>query len=199
MPARTRSYYRVNGAFLRPKPIQNYPALMSAGGSPKGRSYAAEHCDIALTSFAERELASMRKRLESYTAPAHDRFGHELRIWITACVVPGGTEEDAQRQFDQCITEKGDFAGLDNPFRRLGINGNNQSHTAGQLRARKHDFMAGWGGCKLQGTKERIVEDLWMLVAAGVHGVLLSWPAFIPGLARFKEEVHTLLVQEGLR
>lgn len=192
-------YYSVKGAFLRPQPVQTYPALMSAGASPKGRAFAAEHCDIAFTSFGDRDPEAMRARLNSYHELAEQQFKRKIRIWINAYVILGDTEEDAQRQFDHCIHEKGDFAGVENLFRMMNLNGTNQSHSPEILQKLREDFMAGWGGYRIQGTKEQVVEDLKMLADAGVDGVLLSWPAFIPGMERFQAEVYPLLVEAGLR
>ena len=68
-------YFHLKDAFLRPQPIATYPALMSAGASPAGRAFAAEHCDIAFTAFNERDPKSMRERLDSY----HDVGPQALR------------------------------------------------------------------------------------------------------------------------
>ncbi|MEJ0024047.1 MAG: hypothetical protein WDN76_11910 [Alphaproteobacteria bacterium] len=76
---------------------------------------------------------------------------------------------------------------------------NAQTHSPDMLEKLKHDFIAGWGGYRLQGAKERIVDDLIMLVEAGVDGVLLSWPNYLSGMERFRDEVHPLLVEAGLR
>lgn len=192
-------HYTVKGAFLRPKPIQQYPALMSAGASPAGQAFAAEHCDIAFTSFADRDEASMRARLDSYRNLAHERFNRRLRIWANAYIFMGETEAEAQRLFDYCIKEKGDYAGVDNLFRMMNLNNTNQSHTPEMLQKLREDFMGGWGGYRIQGTKEQVVEELAKLAAAGTDGVLLSWPAFIPGMEQFQKEVYPLLVQAGLR
>lgn len=192
-------YYTVKGAHLLPKPIQQYPALMSAGASPAGQAFAAEHCDIAFTSFADRDPESMRARLDSYHKLAHERFSRKLKIWVNAYIFLGDTEQDAQKQFDYCIKEKGDYAGVDNLFRMMNLNNTNQSHTPEMLQKLREDFMAGWGGYRIQGTKEKVVDELKKLADAGTDGVLLSWPAFIPGMERFKEEVYPLLIQAGLR
>jgi len=192
-------YYTVKGAHLRPKPIQVYPALMSAGASPAGQAFAAEHCDIAFTSFADRDPSSMRARLDTYHTLAKEKFNRRLKIWVNAYIFMGDTEEEAQKLFDHCITEKGDYAGVDNLFRMMNLNNTNQSHTPEMLQKLKEDFMAGWGGYRIQGTKEQVVTELQKLVDVGVDGVLLSWPAFISGMEQFKDEVYPLLVQAGLR
>lgn len=192
-------YYQVKGAYLRPKPIQPYPVLMSAGASPAGQAFAAQHCDVAFTSFNERKLPAMRERINSYRKLAREKYGRSIKVWSNAYVIIGDTAEDAQRQFDYCIKEKGDFAAVDNLFAMLGLNNNNQSHTPEMLQLLKHDFMAGWGGYRIQGTKDQIVDEFRLLAEAGVDGVLLSWPAYLDGMQRFKDEVHPLLVQAGLR
>jgi FMNH2-dependent dimethyl sulfone monooxygenase len=190
-------YYSIHDAYLRPRPIQPFPALMSAGASKMGRLFAAKHCDIAFTSLAGRDPVSIRERLESYRKLARDEFGRELKIWINAYMIIGDTEQDAQRQYDHCIHEKGDWRGAENMLRELGLGA--QTHTADQLQMLKQDFMAGWAGFRLQGTPQRIVDDFKMLSEAGVDGILLSWPAYLDGMKRFRAEVYPLLIQEGLR
>ena len=190
-------YYSVQNAFLRPRPIQEYPAIMSAGASPRGRAFAAEHCDVAFTSLNERDVPSIRERLNSYHTLAREKFGREIKIWINGYMFLGDSEADAQRQYDHCVLEKGDYRGVENLFAMLKLNA--QTHSPEMLEKLKHDFIAGWGGYRLQGTKEQIVDELKMLVEAGVDGILLSWPNFLGGMTRFKDEVHPLLVQAGLR
>lgn len=190
-------YFQVKGALMKPRPVQPYPALMSAGASPKGRAFAARHCDIAFAPLAERDPDSIRRRIDSYKQAAFEQYGRELSIWINAYVFQGDSEADAQRRFDHCVHEKGDWAGVENLIRDMGIS--QQSHTPEMLIKLKEDFIAGWAGFRLLGTRERIVEDMKMLVDAGVDGVLLTFPAFIGDMERFRDEVHPLLVQEGLR
>jgi alkanesulfonate monooxygenase SsuD/methylene tetrahydromethanopterin reductase-like flavin-dependent oxidoreductase (luciferase family) len=191
-------YFQVHKALMKPRPIQRpYPALMSAGASPKGRAFAARHCDIAFAPLAERDPESIRKRVESYKQAARDEYGRELSIWINAYVFLGDSEADAQRRYDHCVHEKGDWEGVENLIRDMGIS--QQSHSPELLVKLKEDFIAGWAGFRLQGTKERIVDDLAMIADAGVDGILLTFPAFIGDMERFAAEVHPLLVEAGLR
>ena len=190
-------YYKVHGALLKPHPLQAYPALMSAGASPKGRRFAAEHCDVAFSPLAERDAVSIRERVESYRKIARDEFGRELSIWINAYVFEGESEADAQRRYDYCVHEKGDWSGADNLIREMGMS--QQSHTPEMLIKLKEDFIAGWCGFRFLGTPEMIVDDMKMLVEAGVDGVLLTFPEFNRDMERFRTNVHPLLIQEGLR
>jgi FMNH2-dependent dimethyl sulfone monooxygenase len=191
-------FFQVCGALMKPRPVQRpYPALMSAGASPKGREFAAKHCDIAFAPLAERDPESIRARIDSYKLAAREQFGRELSIWINAYVFLGDSEADAQRYYDHCVHETGDWEGVENLIREMGIS--QQSHTPEMLIKLKEDFIAGWAGFRLQGTAARIVDDMQMFVDAGVDGVLLTFPAFIRDMERFQVEVHPLLAQAGLR
>ena len=191
------TYYNVTDASLRPRPIQPYPALMNASGSPVGKRFAAKHFDIVFTALGDRDPASIRAQTDAYRAFARAEFGRELKVWINAYVILGDTHEDAQRQFDYCVHEKGDWVAADNFIREMGIG--SQSLQPEMLQRLRTDMVAGYGGFRLLGAKERIVADLGMLADAGVDGILLTWPAFIDGMTRFQREVYPLLVQEGLR
>jgi alkanesulfonate monooxygenase SsuD/methylene tetrahydromethanopterin reductase-like flavin-dependent oxidoreductase (luciferase family) len=170
---------------------------MSAGASPKGRAFAAKHCDIAFSPLAERDPQSIRERMDSYRRIAREQFGRDLRVWINAYVFQGDSEADARRRYDHCVHEKGDWEGVDNLVRQMGLS--QQSHSPEMLIKLKEDFIAGWAGFRLLGTKEMIAEDMKMLAEAGVDGILLTFPAFTRDMERFQEEVYPLLVQEGLR
>lgn len=63
----------------------------------------------------------------------------------------------------------------------------------------KRHFIAGWAGYPIVGTGDQIVGALGDLVAAGVDGILLSFPRYIQDMRRFQAEVYPMLVQAGLR
>jgi FMNH2-dependent dimethyl sulfone monooxygenase len=190
-------YYSVKNAALKPRPIQPYPALMNASGSAIGKRFAAKHFDIVFTALNARDPSSIRQHIDAYRAFAREEFGREIQVWIAAYMIIGDTLADARRQFDHCVYEKGDFVAADNFITGMGID--SQSMTPDTLKTIRDDMIAGYGGFRLLGTKEMIVDDLKMLADVGLDGLLLTWPAFIPGMRRFRDEVHPLLVEAGLR
>jgi FMNH2-dependent dimethyl sulfone monooxygenase len=190
-------FYTVRQALLKPRPIQPYPALMNASGSAVGKAFAAKHFDIVFSGPTKRDPASVREQLDSYRQYAWDEFGRPLKVWISAYMIIGDTEEDARRQFDYCVHEKGDHIAAKNFLDGMGIT--SQSIPPDILKRIGDDMVAGYGGFPLIGTKEQIVDDLKMLTECGCDGILLTWPAFIDGMQRFQREVLPLLVQEGLR
>jgi alkanesulfonate monooxygenase SsuD/methylene tetrahydromethanopterin reductase-like flavin-dependent oxidoreductase (luciferase family) len=48
-------FYKIAKGYLQPKPIQApYPAVMNAGGSERGRHFAAKYCDLVFTALGPR-------------------------------------------------------------------------------------------------------------------------------------------------
>jgi alkanesulfonate monooxygenase SsuD/methylene tetrahydromethanopterin reductase-like flavin-dependent oxidoreductase (luciferase family) len=190
-------FYTVKQAQLKPRPVQPYPALMNASGSAVGKAFAAKHFDIVFSGPTKRDPESVREQLDSYRQYAWDEFRRPLKVWISAYMIIGDTEEDARRQFDHCVYETGDHVAAKNFLDGMGIT--SQSIPPEIMKRIGDDMVAGYGGFPLIGTKEQIVDDLKMLVNAGCDGILLTWPAFIDGMQRFQREVLPLLVEEGLR
>jgi FMNH2-dependent dimethyl sulfone monooxygenase len=63
----------------------------------------------------------------------------------------------------------------------------------------KKHFIAGWSGYPLVGAAPQVVEGLAVLKNAGFDGILLTWPRWVEGMSRFRDESMPLLRQEGLR
>ena len=190
-------YYQVKGARLLPHPVQPYPALMNASGSPVGKRFAAKHFDIVFSGPTERDPASIRRQMDSYRSFAHEEFSRALKVWMSAYMIIGDSPEDAKRQFDHCVHEKGDWEAAETFMTGMGVS--SKSIPPEIMPKVRNDMVAGYGGFPLIGTREQIVDDLRMLANAGVDGILLTWPAFIDGMRRFEREVHPLLIEVGLR
>jgi FMNH2-dependent dimethyl sulfone monooxygenase len=192
-------YYQVKGAFLRPKPVQSpRPVVMCAGASGKGRDFTAKLCDVAFTTFdARHSFEQMRAQVDGYRMLARKEYGREIRVWTVAYVIQGDTDGDAQRLFNHCVHEKGDWEAVSNLAKTLGLY--SQSVPLEALNHYKVHLIAGWGGYPLVGTKEKIVDGLQHLANTGLDGVLLSWPRYIDGMRQFQSETLPLLVQAGLR
>jgi alkanesulfonate monooxygenase SsuD/methylene tetrahydromethanopterin reductase-like flavin-dependent oxidoreductase (luciferase family) len=184
-------YFVVHDAYLRPQPIQPYPTLMGAASSPRGKLFTVKHCDIAFVGTGPIEPEDLRDEIAKYRQLSYEQTGHDIKVWMNAYMICGDTHEDAQKQFKYCVHEMGDWRGIDNLVRELGI--------PDDVRDLKIALMAGWGGYRILGTKEEIVDQIKMLKGLGIDGMLLSWPAYMDGMSHFREVIYPLLVQEGLR
>jgi alkanesulfonate monooxygenase SsuD/methylene tetrahydromethanopterin reductase-like flavin-dependent oxidoreductase (luciferase family) len=192
-------FYKISKALLKPQPLQvPHPPVMCAGGSPKGRHFAAKYCDIVFTAFERRaNKDEMAQGVESFRDIARTDYDREIKVWSSAYVVQGETEAEAKKLFDYYVHEKADAAGADNMVEMLGLH--SQSWSKEGFQNLKDDLIAGWGSYPLVGTAEQIRDGLQLLSDAGVDGLVLSWPGYESGIEQFAQKVMPLLKQSGLR
>ncbi len=191
-------YYTIKKGWLAPKPVQKpYPAVMNAGGSDKGRHYAAKYCDVAFTVLASHKLEDMTEQVARYRRLAREEYGREIQVWTNAYIVQGETEKDARDFFNHYVHAQGDWEAVDNLVTMLGINA--QSLPPGVEQQLKEHFIAGWGGFPVVGNKEQVVDKLALLSKAGFDGAVLSWARYVDEMREFQNETLPLMVQAGLR
>jgi alkanesulfonate monooxygenase SsuD/methylene tetrahydromethanopterin reductase-like flavin-dependent oxidoreductase (luciferase family) len=190
-------YYRITKGSMRPKPVQRpHPPVMCAGVSKKGREFATKYCDVSFVNLDSHKLEDMRARIESVRKLARE-FGREVQVWTNAYIYQGETEKEARRYYEDVVFSKGDWEGVDNLLRIMGLQ--SQSIAPERLKLLKEHFIAGWGGFPLVGTKEQIVDGLNTLSQAGFDGIVLSWARYIEDMQRFSTDTYPLLQQAGLR
>ena len=191
-------FYQVKKAICGPLPVQRpYPAVMSAGSSDIGRAFAAEHADVGFVAHQGRKPDEMKKVVEAYHKEAWDNHRRKISVWSNAYIFDGETEKEAREFYDYVIGEKGDHAGADNLLTILGLD--KAYIPPERLKIMKQHIMAGWGGWPLIGTKDQIIDGLQAISDMGFDGTLLSWPRYIDGMSRFRDEIYPLLKQTGLR
>ena len=191
-------FIRVNKGFAMPKPIQKpFPALMNAGGSEKGRHFAAKHCDIAFVVLTSHNLDEGRAQIDAFRRLAREEYGREIQIWGNGYVVHGGTQKEAEAELNRYVMEKGDEPAVERLMKVIGL----QSHVfpTHVLDWFRFHLKAGWGGYPLVGTPDHIVSELERLSDIGFDGILLSWVDYLAGLERWNKEVMPLVEQAGLR
>jgi alkanesulfonate monooxygenase SsuD/methylene tetrahydromethanopterin reductase-like flavin-dependent oxidoreductase (luciferase family) len=191
-------FLRVKNAVSMPKPIQKpTPPLMNAGGSPAGKRFCAQHCDLAFLLLDPDSIEGTRDRISAYRDFAREEFGRDLQIWAYGYVVQGDTQKDADDLLHYYAVEKGDDVAVQNLCHQLGID-KMITDPAAYDRFKYH-FKAGYGGYPLVGTAERIAGLLEKVADAGLNGLALSWLDYHEGIERFNKEVMPLLRQNGLR
>lgn len=193
-------FYKIVDALISPLPLQSpYPVTMNAGSSPKGRHFGARNCDVVFASsdIKNQTPEGMKDKVNQFRELARTEYGREIQVWINAYVVQGDTEADAQRFLHHYVDELGDWEAASNLVTSLGVN--SQSYDLSTIEDMKRHFIAGWAGYPIVGTGEQIVGALGDLVAAGLDGILLSFPRYVQDMARFQQEVYPMIVQAGLR
>ena len=170
---------------------------MNAGGSERGRHYAAKNCDLAFLVFDSHKFEDAKAKVDSYRRLAREEYGREIQVWSYSYVVHGETEHDAKQFFDHYVNQKGDWEAVTNLVETMGMNA--QTLPPAVMQDMKKHFIAGWGGYPLVGTNEQIVDGLQTLSEIGLDGTLLSWPRYLDGIRQFQAETLPLVLQAGLR
>ena len=191
-------FYQMKKAELAPKPIQRpRPPLMSAAGSDRGRRFAAQYCDVCFVAPEIPDPAALKAKVDKYRTYARAEFGRDIQVWSNAYVFQGDSEADGKALWHHCVEEQGDYPGVQNMLDVMGVN--SQLMPPHILESVKKHFIAGWSGYPLIGGAAQVVEGLSVLKKAGFDGILLTWPRWVEGMTRFRDEVMPLLKQAGLR
>ena len=189
-------YWRTNGAFVAPKPVNGSVVLVNAGSSPAGINYATSHSDIIfVTSPGGADPAAAVKTLRPHTnkiRQAARAKKRKIKIMINPHVICRETEEEAWKQYHRILDQR-DEAALDN-FVGAFIGGD-QSSWRGHV---KETWAVG-GNVHLVGTPEQIVDWFIKLKRAGCDGMQVNFYDFLPDLDFFGKRVMPLLKQAGLR
>jgi FMNH2-dependent dimethyl sulfone monooxygenase len=184
-------YYRIHKGYLQPKPLQApFPAIMNAGGSDRGRHFAAKYCDIVYTVLTSTDIDDCRAHVQSYRKLASEEYGREIRVWSLAYIVQAETEHEARRFYQHYVHDKGDWAATENVVAMLGLTA--KTIPPERMQAMKEHFVAGWSGYPLIGSREQIVDGLKALSSTGLDGVLLSWP-------RYEEQMRATVDRQANR
>jgi alkanesulfonate monooxygenase SsuD/methylene tetrahydromethanopterin reductase-like flavin-dependent oxidoreductase (luciferase family) len=191
-------YYKIVKGYLQPKPIQQpFPPVMNAGGSERGRHFAARHCDMVFIALGEPDFERNKAQVDAYRKLAREEYGREVAVWTSANIIQAETEAEARRYSDYVVHEKGDWEAVTFALNTLGLNAKTFSPEA--IKHLKELFIAGWGSYPLIGTREQVVDGLVKLSGMGLDGVLLCWPRYEEEMREFKNNTYPLLVQAGLR
>jgi dimethylsulfone monooxygenase len=191
-------FYKIVKGYLQPKPVQKpFPPVMNAGGSDRGRHFAAKYCDLVFTALGAPDFEANKAQIEAYRKLAREEYGREVGIWSSANIIQAETEKEARAFSDYIVHQKGDWEAVDFALGTMGINAKTFPPEA--MEHLKQYFIAGWGSYPLVGTREQVVDGLKSLSAMGLDGVLLSWPRYEEGMRDFKDVTYPLVVQAGLR
>jgi alkanesulfonate monooxygenase SsuD/methylene tetrahydromethanopterin reductase-like flavin-dependent oxidoreductase (luciferase family) len=191
-------YYTVKKGISMPKPIQRpFPPIMNAGGSDRGRAFAAKYSDMAFVIVRSDDVDEIRRETDAYRKLAREEYGRDLQVWTLSYVVQGDTEQDARDRLNYYVVEHGDDRALDG-FMNMH-NMHSQLMPKDVMEAMKFRLKAGHGGYELVGTADKITAQLDKLSKGGIDGVLLSWFSYEDGVKNWIKDVKPRLVQAGLR
>jgi FMNH2-dependent dimethyl sulfone monooxygenase len=191
------SSWKLNGAFVTPKPKFARPILVNATGSEAGLAFAGRYSDIVfITSPAGSDIDSALEALPAHTKRVKDSaraVGREVKTLLNPLIIARPTEKEAWALADRIV----EHADVRTP---KGFQSFNSDAQAWKGREGRSDPYAKIGGnVYIVGTPEQVVERFVALKQAGVDGLQLSFFDFKEDLEIFGSEVLPLMKQAGLR
>jgi FMNH2-dependent dimethyl sulfone monooxygenase len=147
--------------------------------------------------FPSHEFDDCKRHIDAYRTLAREEYGRELQVWALAYIVQGETEKEARDFHDYYVNQQGDWEAATNVITTIGLNA--KTFPPEVLAKMQSNFIAGWSGFPLVGTKEQVVDGMAMLSRAGVQGLMISWPRYEEGMREFQSTTLPLLRQAGLR
>jgi alkanesulfonate monooxygenase SsuD/methylene tetrahydromethanopterin reductase-like flavin-dependent oxidoreductase (luciferase family) len=191
-------FYNIKKGISLPKPLQRpIPPIMNAGGSERGRLFAAKNADMAFIIVKSDDPAEIKAEVDLYRRTAREEFGRDLQVWTFAYAVHRDTEAEARDFLRYYAEEHGDDRALDGWMALQGMH--TQLMPKDVMEKLRFRFKAGNGGFELVGTTEQIVDRLQLLSDAGLDGLLVTWVGMEEGITRWNRQIMPELVQAGLR
>jgi alkanesulfonate monooxygenase SsuD/methylene tetrahydromethanopterin reductase-like flavin-dependent oxidoreductase (luciferase family) len=187
-------FYRVKDAYSLPVTIQQpRPVTMSAGGSPKGKAFAAHVADYFFAVVRDAEHAKELAGAVSGTANAAGRNAQLFTISHVVCRESQREAEEVYRYFADTMADREGIASWTGA--KLATS---QSHPP-EVLANLRRMAGGHGSLPLIGTPEKIADEIIALARAGLAGTTLTFFDFRGELPFFNDRVLPLLEQQGLR
>ena len=93
-------YHKVRGPLNIPAGPQGHPVICQAGGSPRGKDFAAKHADTILSALVT--VPKMKAYRDDVRARAigHGRLPDDIKVMYIVQPVLGETEAEAQEKFE---------------------------------------------------------------------------------------------------
>ncbi|MEM7466408.1 MAG: LLM class flavin-dependent oxidoreductase [Pseudomonadota bacterium] len=185
--------YKINDGYMQPKPLQSpYPVLVNAGASEAGREFSAKHVDFNFITMNSLETGeALVKDIKSRAK----KYNRDIGVLGYGFMLCRDTEKEAEDALNH-ILKHTDWGAAENIMNVLGIQSEGFNE---QIREFALSFAAGWGGYRLVGTPEQVVERLVELEQVGVEGMALIWHDYLVELDYFGDRVLPLMKEAGLR
>jgi dimethylsulfone monooxygenase len=190
-------FYNLKEAIVQPKSPHPRPIMMNAGGSDRGREFASKNVDVAFIIPQDPRPEAIKKQVEYYRNFAREKYGKEIKVWMSSYVVQRGSIDEARAYVEDYVVTHGDEAGIDSFMENTFGSAMNVPESV--LKYMRFAIAAGFGGYPLLGTEQDIAASLQAISEAGVDGVLLTWLDYEGGLRTFGDTVMPLLEEAGLR
>jgi dimethylsulfone monooxygenase len=198
-------FFKLRRLHTDPVSVQRpWPAVMSAGFSPKGRDFAAQAADVLFTTMTELDQApAMLASIDAHVA----RYGRRVSVFTMAHVVCRPTRAEAEDFYHYFAEEMADADGQDYYRRTRGVTVKDEAGRAINrpfetrfTRATGKRFAGAYPGAyPLVGTPGDIAAEMARMSEAGLAGTSVAFLDYLKEIPYFVQEVLPRLERMGLR
>jgi dimethylsulfone monooxygenase len=197
-------FFHLKKLHTNPVSVQRpWPAVMSAGFSPKGRDFAARAADVLFLNVTEPD--QIPAILEG-VATQMVRNDRSISVFTMGHVVCRPTRHEAEAYFHYFAEEMADPEGLDYYLENRGATvSDGTREIARPLRNRFHratglNYAGAYPGVyPFVGTPDDIAEEMARMSAAGLAGCTVAFVDYLKEIPYFLAEVLPRLERLGLR
>lgn len=190
-------FFDLEDCSVLPRPSREIP-IVCAGQSPAGLGFTAEHGDHNF-------VMATRKGLEKIAAGLAEKaasFGRRAGTYALFTVIAADTEAEADGIADR-IVAGADRGAITNVIASASMDlnpeGTSAALQAGLSKSLDQGNIAFMGFPVIKGSHESVaaqVEELGEI--AGIDGIMLNFPDFVPGIRDFGERVMPRLSHAGV-
>ncbi len=177
-------YYTAGGRMKAPRPVQQpHPLLVSAGASPAGMAFAAQHCDqLVVAGNSVEKIQAVDSRLEQVLVDSAPHRTSPLSTTPFTITIVRENEGEAEEEYERLTRSLNVDATMELAADILGDIESIKSMFAGQGAAEAaRAWGSGQGILKLFGTSEQVAQQLIDLKAeTSTSTVLINFPLWNP-------------------
>jgi pyrimidine oxygenase len=179
-------FFTLDDCQCKPTPVGDIK-VVSAGGSPRGRRFTAEHCDYNFTGAPGG--AEGLTYVNGLLADAAEKAGRPIESYPLYMVIMGETDRDAQRKVD-LYNEGVDTDAVAFMKGQASLDKKSTGTSAGMVSAPVEAVHDG----AIVGSPATVAAQLNELAAVkGTGGIMLMFDDFLEGTEMFGREVMPLL------
>lgn len=193
------SPWKLENAWITPKPIYGRPILVNATGSPAGIDFAVRYSDlIFITSPGGVHIESALRTLPDHIAiikNAAKAAGRTIKVLINPVIVSRDTPEETEAYLHNIVDGMEETPGT-TQFHQY----DSDAHAwRGRLDPRNPRGFNLGGNVEIIGSPEKVVEQLAALHGVGIDGVQLGFYDWKIDFDHFAAKILPLLKKAGLR
>lgn len=164
-------FYDVKDVRSTPKPIQQFPPIMNAGLSGRGREFACKHADLVFTLLDE-DADTARTQIAEYKRIARENYGRDVQVWTHGYPVVRDTRKEAEDFVRYYTVDQMNKPAIEGWVKALGAAA--PAGTDPVVIEKLHSHWAAGNGSRMVGTAEDVADEMARLSSLGLDGILLN-------------------------